>query len=50
MLGVHLQNLADKKGMGRIVERVVGDKAKTDNTFNVWENGKKANVRNKRRN
>lgn len=41
-VGRTFAKLADKKGMGQIVERVVGDKAKTDNTFNVWENGKKA--------
>lgn len=40
-VGRTFAKLADKKGMGRIVERVVGDKAKTDNTFNVWENGNK---------
>lgn len=41
-VGRTFAKLADKKGMGRIIERVNGDKAKTDNTFNVWENGKKA--------
>lgn len=40
-VGRTFAKLADKKGMGRIVERVNGGKAKTDNTFNVWENGKK---------
>lgn len=40
-VGRTFAKLADKKGMGRIIERVNGDKAKTDNTFNVWENGKK---------
>lgn len=41
-VGRTFAKLADKKGIGRIIERVNGDKAKTDNTFNVWENGKKA--------
>lgn len=41
-VGRTFAKLADKKGMGQIVERVNGDKAKTDNTFNVWENGEKA--------
>lgn len=41
-VGRTFAKLADKKGMGQIIERVNGDKAKTDNTFNVWENGKKA--------
>ena len=41
-VGRTFAKLADKKGVGQIVERVNGDKAKTDNTFNVWENGKKA--------
>lgn len=40
-VGRTFAKLADKKGVGRIVERVKGDKAKTDNTFNVWENGEK---------
>lgn len=40
-VGRTFAKLADKKGVGQIVERVKGDKAKTDNTFNVWENGKK---------
>lgn len=40
-VGRTFAKLADKKGMGQIVERVKGDKAKTDNTFNVWENGEK---------
>lgn len=40
-VGRTFAKLADKKGMGQIIERVNGDKAKTDNTFNVWENGKK---------
>ena len=40
-VGRTFAKLADKKGMGQIVERVNGDKAKTDNTFNVWENGEK---------
>lgn len=39
-VGRTFAKLADKKGVGQIVERVKGDKAKTDNTFNVWENGK----------
>lgn len=41
-VGRTFAKLADKKGVGQIVERVKGDKAKTDNTFNVWENGEKA--------
>jgi hypothetical protein len=41
-VGRTFAKLADKKGIGKIVERVNGDKAKTDNTFNVWENGEKA--------
>ena len=41
-VGRTFAKLADKKGVGQIVERVNGDKAKTDNTFNVWENGEKA--------
>ena len=40
-VGRTFAKLADKKGVGQIVERVVGNKAKTDNTFNVWENGEK---------
>lgn len=40
-VGRTFAKLADKKGVGQIVERVEGDKAKTDNTFNVWENGEK---------
>lgn len=40
-VGHTFAKLADKKGVGQIVERVKGDKAKTDNTFNVWENGQK---------
>lgn len=40
-VGKTFAKLADKKGIGQIVERVNGNKAKTDNTFNVWENGKK---------
>ena len=40
-VGKTFAKLADKKGVGQIVERVKGDKAKTDNTFNVWENGEK---------
>nr|DAX55235.1 MAG TPA: Type I restriction enzyme Methylase [Caudoviricetes sp.] len=40
-VGKTFAKLADKKGMGQIVERVNGNKAKTDNTFNVWENGEK---------
>lgn len=40
-VGRTFAKLADKKGMGQIVERVNGEKAKTDNTFNVWENGEK---------
>lgn len=40
-VGRTFAKLADTKGNGKIVERVFGDKAKTDNTFNVWENGEK---------
>ncbi len=40
-VGRTFAKLADKKGVGQIVERVNGTKAKTDNTFNVWENGEK---------
>lgn len=40
-VGRTFAKLVDKKGVGQIVERVKGDKAKTDNTFNVWENGEK---------
>lgn len=40
-VGRTFAKLADKKGIGQIVERVNGTKAKTDNTFNVWENGEK---------
>lgn len=40
-VGRTFAKLSDKKGMGQIIERVNGDKAKTDNTFNVWENGNK---------
>lgn len=40
-VGRTFAKLADKKGVGQIVERVKGGKAKTDNTFNVWENGEK---------
>ncbi|MBS5152120.1 phage tail tip lysozyme [Veillonella parvula] len=40
-VGRTFAKLADKKGVGQIVERVHGNKAKTDNTFNVWENGEK---------
>lgn len=40
-VGRTFAKLADKKGVGQIVERVDGNKAKTDNTFNVWENGEK---------
>lgn len=40
-VGRTFAKLADKQGVGQIVERVNGDKAKTDNTFNVWENGEK---------
>lgn len=40
-VGRTFTKLADKKGVGQIVERVNGDKAKTDNTFNVWEKGEK---------
>lgn len=40
-VGRTFAKLADKNGIGQIVERVNGNKAKTDNTFNVWENGEK---------
>ena len=40
-VGHTFAKLADKNGVGQIVERVHGNKAKTDNTFNVWENGEK---------
>lgn len=40
-VGRTFAKLADKNGIGQIVERVHGNKAKTDNTFNVWENGEK---------
>ena len=40
-VGRTFAKLADKNGVGQIVERVNGNKAKTDNTFNVWENGEK---------
>lgn len=40
-VGRTFAKLADKNGIGQIVERVSGDKAKTDNTFNVWFGGKK---------
>lgn len=40
-VGRTFAKLADKKGVGQIVERVNGNKAATDNTFNVWENGEK---------
>lgn len=40
-VGRTFAKLADKKSVGQIVERVNGDKAKTDNTFSVWENGEK---------
>lgn len=40
-VGRTFAKLADKNGVGQIVERVHGNKAKTDNTFNVWENGEK---------
>lgn len=41
-VGRTFAKLADKNGVGQIVERVNGNKAATDNTFNVWENGEKA--------
>lgn len=40
-VGKTFAKLADKKGVGRIVERVNGNKAATDNTFNVWVKGEK---------
>ena len=40
-VGRTFAKLADKNGVGQIVERVNGNKAETDNTFNVWENGEK---------
>ena len=40
-VGRTFAKIADKNGVGQIVERVNGNKAKTDNTFNVWENGEK---------
>lgn len=40
-VGRTFAKLADKNGVGKIVERVNGNKAATDNTFNVWENGEK---------
>lgn len=40
-VGRTFAKLSDKKGVGQIVERVNGNKAATDNTFNVWENGEK---------
>lgn len=40
-VGRTFAKLADKNGVGQIVERVNGNKAKTDNTFNVWGNGEK---------
>lgn len=40
-VGRTFAKLADKNGVGQIMERVHGNKAKTDNTFNVWENGEK---------
>lgn len=40
-VGRTFAKLANKKGVGQIVERVNGNKSKTDNTFNVWENGEK---------
>lgn len=40
-VGRTFAKLANKNGVGQIVERVHGNKAKTDNTFNVWENGEK---------
>lgn len=40
-VGRTFAKLADKNGVGQIVERVNGNKAATDNTFNVWENGEK---------
>lgn len=40
-VGRTFAKLADKKGTGKIIERVNGDKAKTDNTFNVWQGGEK---------
>lgn len=40
-VGRTFAKLADKNGVGQIVERVNGNKATTDNTFNVWENGEK---------
>lgn len=40
-VGRTFAKLSDKNGVGQIVERVNGNKAATDNTFNVWENGEK---------
>lgn len=40
-VGRTFAKLADKNGVGQIVERVNGNKAATDNTFNIWENGEK---------
>ena len=40
-VGRTFAKLADKNGVGQIVERVYGNKAKTDNTFNVWVGGEK---------
>ena len=40
-VGRTFAKLADKNGVGQIVERVNGNKAATDNTFNGWENGEK---------
>lgn len=40
-VGRTFAKLTDKNGVGQIVERVNGNKAATDNTFNVWENGEK---------
>ena len=40
-VGRTFAKLSDKNGVGQIVERVNGNKAATDNTFNVWKNGEK---------
>lgn len=40
-VGRTFAKLSGKNGVGQIVERVNGNKAATDNTFNVWENGEK---------
>lgn len=40
-VGAKFANLAERKGIGNIIEHVEGTPKSIDNTFSVWRNGKK---------